>query len=863
MKKLLTSVLITALLMAGTTAFAQKEQNRNGTLPIYNIDIRQPKAKINLFGADTLPEKFDLRDVDGKSYVSSVKDQGHTNNCWVYTFIASAESCWLRDTGEEIDLSENHIDFATTRTINKQTNPDGTKNALNAGGQPHLAANYASRGSGLVLQEDFSEEEYSYGGYGDSQVCLSDIYIKPSFGVTDVLLSSYFDGNEPTDLTDEYYEQTIAQIKNDLYTNKTAVTANTLFDYDYEGNLYPTFYNPDCGYNVMNHGVTIVGWDDTYPAENFNVPPKGDGAWITKDSWGTEVEGHEDGFFYLSYYDLSIYCGNVQVTGMEDYRDGMPYDNRYYHDVSMFQDSIGYEDNGNVAYGMNVFKKQPGVENLTSVNIGFNGPTEYEVYAMDSVTYAESVDVSTLTPCASGSVERAGYYEIDLDESVEIGSDTFAVIVKYYDDLSHKVVPVSLKAPYSFWWYDYELVFDSGKSYTSPDGATWEDIGLANKYCPIKAFTTDVDKKSIVTIEKTGSGTDFSSTMVWIQDASGRRINPNADGTYSLADGAYYYIAERAPLQQYSTVYFEPVSELFEVSGDMTLTVNVPETEDTTQVTPPHIDNTTLHECSPYANTTSPILHSFGDEATDATIYFVDDNEQKTLLQKDVDYRISDYSVYLFKEYLPETDEYKNYLLGDDEFLHNIQNNGLTFEIQYNDSAQTTYRFYVMVNETDVISVLNTYIMSDLELTKADIESYMLSLAGTESITFSDDFVISPMAIDGTITVVYDGKTYTQNYDEYTRLLTRLKYIKKTKSGEMYKLDRIMHPDFESHSFFALYDNNNTLLSVNDEWGLQYIDVPYGDEPRELKAFEWNYPLYYEMSKPMTEALSVTVEKGE
>ena len=34
MKKLLTSVLITALLMAGTTALAEKEQNRNGTLPI-------------------------------------------------------------------------------------------------------------------------------------------------------------------------------------------------------------------------------------------------------------------------------------------------------------------------------------------------------------------------------------------------------------------------------------------------------------------------------------------------------------------------------------------------------------------------------------------------------------------------------------------------------------------------------------------------------------------------------------------------------------------------------------------------------------------------------------------------------------
>ena len=78
----------------------------------------------------------------------------------------------------------------------------------------------------------------------------------------------------------------------------------------------------------VNHGVTIVGYDDSYSRTNFgdgvNNLPEGDGAWIVKNSFGSQTEdfpnsqgltpewgltnedGKHTGYFYVSYYDKSV-----------------------------------------------------------------------------------------------------------------------------------------------------------------------------------------------------------------------------------------------------------------------------------------------------------------------------------------------------------------------------------------------------------------------------------------------------------------------------------------------------------------------------------------------------------------------------
>ena len=131
--------------------------------------------------------------------------------------------------------------------------------------------------------------------------------------------------------TKRLYQDSIDQIKAELTSGRGISVDIKLGDYTFNEKTWAHYYNGDGG--TVPHGVCIVGWDDDYPASNFNTAPPGNGAWIVKNSWGSQTDiipgglvaadgttkdangsdwgivdenGLHTGYFYLSYYDDGI-----------------------------------------------------------------------------------------------------------------------------------------------------------------------------------------------------------------------------------------------------------------------------------------------------------------------------------------------------------------------------------------------------------------------------------------------------------------------------------------------------------------------------------------------------------------------------
>ena len=182
----------------------------------------------------------------------------------------------------------------------------------------------------------------------------------------------------------------------------------------------------------ISHGVTIVGWDDNYSAENFlaDKRPPADGAWIVRNSWGKDYGN--DGYFYLSYYDQSICLpesfdfvtsykagvpGTVSILGMDFMTSGS-------YPAIHTEDAISYA---------NIFTMDPGVNVLRYISV-LCGDLDTEVTA-DVYLLNEGAAVPTdgiLLDRVVKDLRYGGYYRIPLshDFAVPDGSRIGVVVTQ-------------------------------------------------------------------------------------------------------------------------------------------------------------------------------------------------------------------------------------------------------------------------------------------------------------------------------------------------------------------------------------------------------------------------------------------------
>lgn len=406
----------------------------------WDIQENQASAMDTSDSATIIPTSYDLRE---KGRAAAVRNQGTFGTCWAFAALGALESSLLPE--EKLQFSVDHMTMNNGFTL---TQDDGGEYTM---GMAYLAA-----WEGPVYEADDP--------YGDNKT-------NPDLtAVKHVQEMQIIDGKDYEKIKESVF----------LYGGVQTSIYNGLRSSQSKSPYYNQKTNSYCyiGTEKPNHDVVIIGWDDSYSKENFNVDLEGDGAFICQNSWGDTFG--EDGVFYISYYDTNIGTHNVVYTKIEEPGN---YDHIYQSDLCGWVGQLGY--NKDSAYGANVYTTSQEEELVAAGFYATGKDSQYELYVVRN--FEDAGSLTQRIPVASGKLSNAGYYTVDFNQAISLDAgERYAIVL-------HMITPGSvhpMAIEYAADEATADVILDDGESYISTNGARWDSVDTVEEcnLC-IKAFS--------------------------------------------------------------------------------------------------------------------------------------------------------------------------------------------------------------------------------------------------------------------------------------------------------------------------------------------------------------------------------------
>lgn len=352
------------------------------------------------------------------------------------------------------------------------------------------------------------------------------------------------------------YQDSIDQVKDELYSGRGVAISINISDNMINSDTWSVYNNYGLDSSAP-HAVCIVGWDDSYPADSFThtttpggkllknrngrelsakeavaqTTPPGNGAWIVKNSWGSETDlvpdglvgadgsvkdanagnwgvvdenGKHTGYFYLSYYDTSI--SNPESFSF-DIRENHDQENALQTDYMPANKVEWVNTNDAPMWEANVFTLDKDMridEVATRVTMVDNAPitgfvVNFDLYKLnDSATTPD--DGEHLSSCTRV-FKNEGYHRTALDKPVYLKKgDRLGIVVQQshtYDDGSQKYC-VSAQETIGYINLHFDPMYgnpvvNTGESFWKAEGITDSDESAVDGWLDLTApFSKDL-----------------------------------------------------------------------------------------------------------------------------------------------------------------------------------------------------------------------------------------------------------------------------------------------------------------------------------------------------------------------------------
>lgn len=457
------------------------EERQAQLAPLQNLDAFAPEpevdSNIDIATYALYPGTYNANE---ERFVTDVKNQRNTSLCWAFSLASNLETSLLTRGQKYYDLSEEQLAYFWANRVNDPlgNTPNDkitrTQSDYHGTGNGRVASFFLSTWSGMTTEEKVPFQSSAV-TWPDSLAYDTSAYME------DAIFSQY---------TVERTKQLLME-----YNSVSAMI------YMLDNYYYPDTASYSCPQSgLVNHAVTIVGWDDTYSKENFPSASgvNNDGAWIVKNSYGKNWG--KNGYFYLSYEDKSItnLVSNTAVTTPA-------YPNNYFYDGAA-AGTVTFPGNtiNNGYYVSNIFKATAGNgkdeelgEIVTAVP---QDNTDFQIQVYTDLK--NTSDPTSGTPAYAEPVDYtqplAGIHTIHLNTPVKIPQGTFYSIVIRIPDGSNKFYVE--KTTTSTSWFTATAGIDPNQSFFSTSGKKWYDAGNQYNCCfSVKAHTKTLDSSTVVT----------------------------------------------------------------------------------------------------------------------------------------------------------------------------------------------------------------------------------------------------------------------------------------------------------------------------------------------------------------------------